>query len=367
MSSDKGDAEKYKKEVAKALNRVYADSATEEHEIDLDTARIVVFSDHHKGARDGADDFMRCERAYSAALAYYLEEGFTLYSLGDVEELWECAPKEVVEQYTATLELEAQFLQAGRYERFWGNHDEQWRNPKEFAKYLGGDKLFPKCHVREALKLRVVRGGDRKGLLFLVHGHQGTADSDKYKWFSKQVVRHVWRPLQRRLKMASTTPSKDFELRARHDDAMFSWARGHPDKPVIISGHTHRPVFWDSHPPKSEKSVPQLEEELAAGRAAHADADDLADLRARIEWARAEAREKGPPPITIDPPCYFNTGCCSFGDGDITGIEIAHGTIRLVRWPDDNDDPKWKELVPADLATVLDRVALGSTLASHPR
>ena len=36
---------------------------------------------------------------------------------------------------------------------------------------------------------------------------------------------------------------------------------------------------------------------------------------------------------TVSPPCYFNTGCCSFPDGDITGLEIADGMIRLVRWP----------------------------------
>jgi hypothetical protein len=31
-------------------------------------------------------------------------------------------------------------------------------------------------------------------------------------------------------------------------------------------------------------------------------------------------------------PTYFNTGCCCFDDGDITGIEIADGFIRLIKW-----------------------------------
>ena len=31
-------------------------------------------------------------------------------------------------------------------------------------------------------------------------------------------------------------------------------------------------------------------------------------------------------------PYYFNTGCCCFSDGDITGIEIAEGFIRLIKW-----------------------------------
>ena len=364
MTSADDKSAKYQRDVAKALDRVYASDATEEREVDLDTAKIVVFSDLHKGARDGADDFMRCERAYAAALAYYLEEEFELFVLGDVEELWECTPEEVVREYRDTLKLEAKFHRAKRYERFWGNHDDQWSDSKEVAKHLGDKELFPNLRVRQALKLRVARGGKQVGLLFFVHGHQGTLDSDRYKSVSKLFVRHVWRPAQRRLNMASTTPARDFVLRARHDSAMFNWARAHPDRPVIISGHTHRPVFWDSRPPAHETSIEELQAELEERRAAGAEAKELAERHARIEFMRAEAREKGPPPIEIKPPCYFNTGCCSFGDGDITGIEIASGRIRLVRWPDDADEPKLKELVAEPLDRVLELVAAG---AAAPR
>ena len=31
-------------------------------------------------------------------------------------------------------------------------------------------------------------------------------------------------------------------------------------------------------------------------------------------------------------PSYFNSGCCCFSDGDITGIEIEDGYIRLIKW-----------------------------------
>lgn len=37
-------------------------------------------------------------------------------------------------------------------------------------------------------------------------------------------------------------------------------------------------------------------------------------------------------PIELKGPWYFNSGCCSYGDGDITGIEIRDGSIWLVRW-----------------------------------
>jgi len=56
-------------------------------------------------------------------------------------------------------------------------------------------------------------------------------------------------------------------------------------------------------------------------------------------------------------PCYFNTGCCSYSDGDVTGIEIVNGEIRLVRWPDDQGNPKAKILDSANLRTdVFDKL-----------
>src|SRR5204863_6996526 len=38
-------------------------------------------------------------------------------------------------------------------------------------------------------------------------------------------------------------------------------------------------------------------------------------------------------------PSYFNSGCCCFSDGDITGIEIADAKIRLIRWKYVNNVP----------------------------
>lgn len=39
-------------------------------------------------------------------------------------------------------------------------------------------------------------------------------------------------------------------------------------------------------------------------------------------------------------PVYFNTGCCCFSDGDITGIEIAEGFIRLIKWEEKAGAPR---------------------------
>jgi hypothetical protein len=343
----------YQRDIARGLDRAFAAEGTEEMEIDLDDARLIVFSDHHKGARDGADDFWRCEMAYHAALGYYLEAGHRLVVLGDVEELWENPADPVLKAYAPTLALEAEFHRQGRYERFFGNHDDLWGHPDAVAKRL--HPFFPDLRVREALKLRVRSGGEDLGLIFLVHGHQGTLDSERFAFISRLVVRYVWRPLQRRLNIASTSPASDHGLRARHDAAMFAWARQNPERLVMIAGHTHHPVFGStSPPPPPGPSVEEVRRELAElQKRDDADRERLAWLRAGLEFAEAQPRRPDTPPIPVDPPCYFNTGCCSFGDGDVTGLEIAEGEIRLVRWPDDTGEPRPKVLAKESLRTVL--------------
>jgi UDP-2,3-diacylglucosamine pyrophosphatase LpxH len=353
MAERTEELDSYQRNIHKGLDRAFEDAG--EIGVDIGSERLVVFSDHHKGARDGADDFLRCERAYNAALGYYLEAGYRLIVLGDVEELWECSPAEAVKAHRPTLELEAQFHSQGRYLRFWGNHDDQWRSEDEIEKHLA--ELFPGLEVHEALKLRLTRGGAEAGLMFLVHGHQGTLESERFAWFSRIVVRYVWRPLQRRLGMSSTTPAKDFELRQRHDRAMFTWSRANPENPVLVAGHTHRPVFWTSQPPQPKPPLAELERKLEELRSSPSpDAEEIARLRAQLELARAEERGGDPPPTPIDPPCYFNTGCCSFGDGDVTGIEIADGEMRLVRWPNDAGEALPKVLTKENVADVLEAV-----------
>lgn len=359
MAPEDGKQRRYREDIAKGLSRVFDAKGTDTLDVELDGLRWIVMSDHHKGARDGADDFRRCERVYNAALASYLEEGYTLAALGDAEELWECSPSEVLDAYRHTLELEAEFHGQGRYERFWGNHDDAWRHAADVKKHLQRAG-FPGLRVREALKVRVNRGGAALGSLFLVHGHQGTAESDRFGWFSRLVVRHVWRPLQRKLDVPSTTPARDWALRARHEAAMFAWARGRPEHPVLIAGHTHRPVFGASMPePKTARSADDIRRELEALRASPpVDTERAAALRAELEFVIAEQR-RVERPIPIEPPCFFNTGCCSFGDGDITGIELADGEIRLVRWSASEGAPSRRVLAYDSLAHTFARVAGG--------
>jgi hypothetical protein len=344
--------DKHQERVKEGLSRAYDAEGTDETTFDIDADKLILFSDHHRGTKDGADDFWRCERAYHAALGHYFEAGHQLFLLGDVEELWENKPGEVMQKYRRTLELEQEFQRDGRLVRFWGNHDDNWRHDEETEKYL--HPLYPGLRVHEAMRMQIVEGGQRIGTLFLVHGHQGTLDSDRFGRFSRIVVRNAWRPFQRRMKIPSTTPSRDFELRAGHNDAMFEWAKGRPEKLILIAGHTHQPVF------STPKIVPERKPEIVGEElrllreSGKASPGQLAALRAEYELVRTE--QFGDPPKKMPLPCYFNTGCCSYGDGDVTGIEISDGLIRLVRWLNDESKPEGRELANEPLREVLEKV-----------
>jgi len=71
----------------------------------------------------------------------------------------------------------------------------------------------------------------------------------------------------------------------------------------------------------------------------------------RAQDGQAPTRETA---IEMVKPCYFNTGCCSFLDGDVTGIDIADGEIRLVRFPNDRAQPEPEILTSASLGRVFD-------------
>ena len=128
----------YVRMIGSALDATFVRAKQPENQasIDVAQARYVIFSDQHKGARNGADDFRVAERAHNAALAYYLDMGYTQIVLGDAEELWEEQASAVLKAYPHTIELEARFHQAGRYWRFWGNHDDDWRYADAVKKQL---------------------------------------------------------------------------------------------------------------------------------------------------------------------------------------------------------------------------------------
>lgn len=290
--------------------------------------RYVIFSDHHKGARNRADDFERCEPAYLAALDHYDTHGHTLVVLGDAEELQEEKIEKVMRSYPAVFLREARF-HPDRLVRVHGNHDSAWQSEALVRQWM--DPFFPGLAYRDALLFEVSdpAGGEQPvGEVFLVHGHQGTLDSDVLG-FAGPLVLPLYREFQIRTGFGSTSPSRDACLRSKHDNRMYRWVSRQPDL-ILIAGHTHRPVW------SSKTHLDKLVEELYALLRLPPEqrpADFAAQVASKqMEIQKRQARYPACDDIVKTKPAYFNTGCCRYHDGDITGIEIEDGMLRLVKW-----------------------------------
>ena len=110
---------------------------------------------------------------------------------------------------------------------------------------------------------------------------------------------------------------------------MYRWAAAQK-KLILIAGHTHRPVWSSlSHLDQLTMQLYALrlrQEEMEASKYQEA----FQNLLNAIIKRRAKDRTIGDTLKTT--PAYFNTGCCRFEDGDITGIEITGKCIGLVKW-----------------------------------
>jgi predicted phosphodiesterase len=333
------------KSLSSLLSRMYANKKNDSIiPIDLSKSRFIIFSDQHRGKRDLADDFRLAEKNYLAALDHYFTEGYTLICLGDCEELWENEPKPLMKFNEAVLNKEAEFLNNGRYYRMFGNHDLEWKYefPRNlYLKPLFGDNL----KVCEGLIMQTTHDNQTYSI-FLTHGHQGDKRSDG-NGFSKWIVAAIWTPIQRFLEISIDTVSESIELVDKHNIIMYQWSATQKNL-VFISGHTHKPVFASLD--HVERLTVQIEKAKESGNAAL-----IAELQAELDKRKAEYAGKQFIK-TMAMPSYFNTGCCCFFDGDITGIEIADGEIRLIKWEEIKDAPKRRVLEHSSLTYIFDKL-----------
>jgi predicted phosphodiesterase len=300
-----------------------------------ENSRIIIFSDQHRGTKNGADDFMKAEASYLAALEYYFKNKFQFISLGDSEELWENTWLGVKKHNTVTFEAEKKFVLQDRFFKVFGNHDLFWDNtilPSQQLKGIYGKKL----RVFEGVILELEDDHKKRPVddnselpvancrltIFLTHGHQGDASSDG-NWFSKFFVSNIWAPLQSYLRVNFNTPAYDEDLKTAHNLIMYEWSAKYKNL-ILITGHTHQPVFESlTHPERLYKRL---------GEAVKANSREEADLIEQEIKRRGREYKTTPAQYLDMKPSYFNSGCCCFRDGDITGIEITYETISLVKW-----------------------------------
>lgn len=322
--SNKFGAAPKKEDVFKSLSKLYRIVTTKKSsrgivlDIILATDNFIIFSDQHKGNKDWADDFKTNEHNYISALQYYHQQCYNYINLGDAEELWKYTAQQVIPKNQDALKAEASFQPDKKYYRTYGNHDLLWKNKLDVAIHLKDIFQMP-LPVHEGIVLRTTTAQKKELNIFLTHGHQGDKMSDN-NGFSTWIIAHIWSPIQRFLQININTPSNDFYLRDKHNKLMYEWS-SHKRNLLLITGHTHKPVF------ASGKYTGEKEHQI-----------DLPEITAAVK------------------PGYFNTGCCCFNDGDITGIEIAGGFIRLVKWHSENGiSARWvlEEKSLEDIAAAL--------------
>lgn len=305
--------------------------------INPDVQPIIIFSDQHKGARNSKDDFKKAEKNYLSALSYYEQEKYFLIDLGDSEELWKNAVGAIMKTNKEIFLLEKKFIARKAFCKIIGNHDLLWREDPLAPLYLK-NMYGVKVPIYDSIVLNYATY-QRAFKILCTHGHQGDKQSDGNA-FSKWFVSTIWGPLQSYFELNPNTPSCNNERKSLHNEYMYEWSAEHKDL-ILITGHTHQPVFKSlTH---LERLYLDLENAIAEKNTHRIDEILLEIPRRKMEnnIVNVSFRQLL--------PYYFNSGCCCFDDGTITGIEILNKEIMLIKWSDKNGDPE---------RTVLERVEL---------
>ena len=313
----------------KNLDRLWRDPNTAL--LNITGNKYAIISDIHLGDGKDADDFRKNEDALKRALDHYKKDGYKLILLGDIEEFWQFDLHSIRGRYDNTIYKKIRALGDDNVFRVWGNHDSEWRAFDDPAT----TKQERIAGAAEALKMK---DKDGKECVLLLHGHQGSTESDKTSWFSRFWVRLFksveaaakWLKLYGHPAAAKSQIAKDYE------QIFYSWAK--KNKVIVICGHSHRAIFASrSYIEKLEQEIRELQKEVLYDKSLSEKEKNrkIEEIRKKtIELADEEQKNRRISPT--DPgreplPCYFNTGCALYTDG-ITAIEIAHDQIRLVRW-----------------------------------
>lgn len=249
-----------------------------------DSSKFILFSDCHRGDNSFADDFANNRNIYFHALKHYYAEGFQYCEIGDGDELWEnLSFQPIFEAHKNVYLLMKLFHEQNRLHMIWGNHDMVYQNPDYVEKHLATYfdtklekevNLFCNLKYHEGIVLNHTETGQK---LFLTHGHQADWWNYTFWKFSRFMVRVLWKPLNVMGIADPTSPAKNYKELIKVERRTKKWIIENNNL-ITIVGHTHRPRF--------------------------------------------------PNPGEI---AFFNDGSCVH-PRSITGIEIEHGEISLIKW-----------------------------------
>ncbi len=315
--------------------------------------RIIIFSDQHRGTRNGSDDFAVCEKTYLAALDFYNRENFYFINLGDSEELWENTLFGIAKHNVAVFGKEKLFINRDAYCKVFGNHDLFWDNDPLVPVWL--KRIYGKViRIFTGVLIQVDISPSECLEIFCTHGHQGDKQSDGNA-FSKWFVSYIWGPLQNFLEINTNDPSANENLKTLHNMYMYDWSAAQRNV-LLVTGHTHQPVF------NSLTHLERLYQQLGKARTLN-DSDALKKIEAEIPRRKREYDFVNHHFEQMK-PSYFNSGCCCFGDGTITGIEISGGFIRLVKWSLVNGVPERQTAEEESFKRLEEQIRLFETAPS---
>jgi UDP-2,3-diacylglucosamine pyrophosphatase LpxH len=298
----------------------------------LDTAgkKYVMLSDIHLGDGGSADDFHDNEKALKKALEKYQQEGYNLVLLGDIEEFWQFDQYQINDRYDRSIYKAIRAFGDAHIFRVYGNHDVEWGTLVDQAK----NKPIRTAAASEALKLKDKSGRIR---IMMVHGHQGSKESDKTSWFSRFAVRlfKSVEPTASALGLYGHTSATKSQIAKDYERILYTWAK--KEKVILICGHSHRAIFAaTSYLDRLETQMGEIGVQLRDRK--HDDAfckkglKEMEKLRKKIADEMMKDRDiKKIEPRGNPKPCYFNTGCALFTDG-LTAIELDNDELRLVKW-----------------------------------
>jgi len=193
-------------------------------------ARIVFFSDVHRGDNGPADAFARNKALFLAALTHYYREGYTYVEVGDGDELWKNHRfSDIQHAHACVFDLLHQFNRQKRLHLIVGNHD----LPDMRARHVEKDGIL----TYEGLILRHTQTGQQ---VFVVHGHQADLTSDRLNGMGRFMIRHVWKRLQL-LGWVATAGREDWKNKQGIiERRIIEWVEAR--RQITICGHTHRPA-----------------------------------------------------------------------------------------------------------------------------
>jgi len=286
--------------------------------------KYVIISDMHMGNGEKADDFRKNKDAVVRAFNYYKDEGYSLILLGDAEELWQFTADEVAKTYGDSVYESIRAFGDDKVCRVFGNHDLDWKTIDPIR-----TKPSNRYDVYEGIKLKDANGDPK---ILLIHGHQGTKDSDKNSFFSRAAVM-IYRYLEPFVKVDKATEAPRSTILKSFEKERFNWAK--KKNVILICGHTHRAVFNSKSKIDINKNkIKELRNRLLTNSESLPERgrimvqiDKLNDEISRERKLGREFQSLGQHP----PPHYFNTGCALYTDG-ITVLEIASNRIKLVKW-----------------------------------